>query len=455
MDTPLYKVLREYVEKDMSRLHMPGHKGQDIYGLGDIWKYDVTEIETTDNLLNPTGPIKAMELEYSRIYESVVSLISTQGATSCIQTMLTLAATFDGSIPDGKKIIVDRNVHISAVNTMALLNVNPVWLYGDYGNNECMSKLISASQVEKMILEHSDAVAVYITSPNYFGLFADVKAIAEICKKYSKLLLVDNAHGAHFKFIGNKNHPIALGADCCSDSLHKTLPVLTGGAILHIGNETLVKNAKKVFSMYSSTSPSYLTILSVDVLIDYINNRAVEDYKNLVCKVDSLEKVAVEQGFVIPQGEKDRTRLVIGLGNIGVSTDEIIKIFRNNKIEPEYENGYWIVFIFSPQNRDIDFERLESTLKEIGKQFRGNPSGRGFSVIPPRYENQIAMGLREAIFRQSEKISVMDAAGRVSAQPITTCPPGVPIIMPGEIVSRETIWALQKNGIYFLDVVVK
>jgi arginine/lysine/ornithine decarboxylase len=455
MDTSLYKVLREYADKDTSRLHMPGHKGRDIYGLGDMWKYDVTEVETTDNLLNPTGPIKAMELEYSRIYESVASLISTQGATSCIQTMLTLAATFDGSISDGKKIIVDRNVHISAVNTMALLNMNPVWLYGDYGNNECMPKLISASQVESMILEHDDAVAVYITSPNYFGIFTDIKAIAEICKKYSKLLLVDNAHGAHLKFVGNQDHPIALGADCCSDSLHKTLPVLTGGAILHIGNEMLVKNAKKIFSMYSSTSPSYLTMLSVDLLIDYIKYRATEDYKNLVCRIDRLKTVVAEQGFIIPVGEKDRTRLVIGLGNMGTSTDEIVKIFRNNKVEPEYENGYWIVFIFSPQNRNIDFERVEFSLKEIGKQFRQNNSGRKIDLTPPRYENQIVMGLREAVFRQSEKIPIEDAVGRVASQAVTTCPPGVPIIMPGEIVSRETIRALQQNGIYFLDVVVK
>ena len=451
--TPIYKALLNYIKKDFSRFHMPGHKGKNIYNLNDLWKYDVTEIEGLDNLLNSQGIIKKTEELYQNIYNSKKSIISTQGSTLGIQTMLTAAVMATGQ--KTRKIIIDRNIHVSVINTLGLLDIKPIWIFHDQFVNKYMSGVISPKNVEKKILDNPDVNIIFITSPNYFGQILDIKSIYKVCKKYNKILLIDNAHGAHFKFISNNLHPSDCGCSCCCDSLHKTLPVLTGGALIHCFDDRMVKYMKKASRLYSSTSPSYLIMLSVDRLLGYINKDLESDYKYLLPKIKKLKLLAANLGFAVGKGNMDPIKFIIGPGDFNCNVKQIYQILKKYKVEPEYVNDYWVLLIFSAQNLDKDFKRVESAIKFMSKIFN-----KGKNVINYRqdYNNQYfylkrGTSIREAILSKSHKVKTVDSEGKVCASSVITCPPCVPIIVPGEIVSRETINFLLERKIYYLDVI--
>lgn len=431
---------------------MPGHKGIDLYNIGDIFKYDVTEIEGMDNLLNSNGVIKETEELYSKVYGSVKSAISTQGSTLGVQMMLTMVVLAANA--DSKKIITDRNIHVSAINTMALLNVDPVWIYPDIHLNKFMPGIISAQNVEQKIIENIDAIAVYITSPNYFGVIANVKAIAEVCKKYNKFLLVDNAHGAHLNFIASNLHPISCGASACCDSLHKTLPVLTGGGLVHVMDSRLVPYINKARCLYSSTSPSYLTMLSIDILLNYIYGNLVNDLKLLLQKVQQLSILAQDIGLAVPTGELDPVKFVIGPGRFNCSSLKLAEIFRKFKIEPEYVSEYWLVFIFSTQNSNKDFDRCKSALNYIKINMSENFCCKVKNYFGDVVKLNKGLTIKEAVFGKSVKIKTEDSLGRVAAMAVTVCPPAIPIIIPGEVISQEVIDVLLSKKINFLEVIV-
>ncbi|MBQ4322078.1 MAG: DegT/DnrJ/EryC1/StrS family aminotransferase, partial [Oscillospiraceae bacterium] len=232
METPIQKALDAYIQKDMTRFHMPGHKGADFDLLGSVLPYDLTEVLGTDSLYDAEECIRDCEREYEALYGSHRTLLSAGGSTLCIQTMLALCA------PAGSKILAGRNIHVAAVNAMGLLDLRPTWILPK-PNPGGVGSTISPADVENALSADPELRAVYITSPDYFGVMSDVGAIAEICKHHHVPLLVDNAHGAHFPFLEENRHPMALGAAACCDSLHKTLPVLTGGALLHLADETM------------------------------------------------------------------------------------------------------------------------------------------------------------------------------------------------------------------------
>ena len=455
METPLYKALKEYAQKDMTRLHMPGHKGINIYEIDDLWKYDITEIQNMDNLLDADskGIIKQTEDIYTKIYGSKKSIISTQGSTIGIQTMLTLVLMNNRN--SSKRMLVDRNIHIAAINTMALLAIEPIWINGDIEENDLMPAVISAKNIEDNIKKFPEISAVYITSPNYFGLIADIKEISDICKKYDKFLLVDNAHGAHLKFLNAPCHPMDFGASICCDSLHKTLPVLTGGGLIHIYDQRLVENAKKAMALYSSTSPSYLIMLSIDLLLNYVYKHIKEDLRILSYKIKQLNKLAVQLGFKIPKGNIDPIKFVIKIDEFEDNSQDIADFFRQYKIEPEYVDRFWLVFIFSPQNTNKDFQRMEDALKNISILKRRKINYLKNKITPKVIDYKKGSALKEALFSKAEMIKVEDCLGRIASNSVITCPPAVPIVLPGEYVSRETIELMLDNNIKHINVIME
>lgn len=453
MMTPIYKALLDYIHKDMSRLHMPGHKGENIYDIENLWKYDVTEIENLDNLLNSSGVIKQTEDIYKKIYNSKLSVITTQGSTLGVQIMLTAAmmATKNRS----KKIIIDRNSHISAINTMALLDLEPIWIFRNK-LVDCFSPgQILSEELEDIIIKNPEAQIVYITSPDYLGQVLDLRSISKICKKYDKFLLVDNAHGAHFKFMSKNVHPMECQCSVCCDSLHKTLPVLTGGALVHVFEKRLVKYIKRSQKLYSSTSPSYLIMLSIDRLISYIFSNLKKDYNLLSIRLGKLKKIAKNKGFDILDSCEDPAKFVFGSGVFNCSAKEMAKILRKNQIEPEYVSEYWIVLMFSPFNSNKDFVRLETTIEKISKLFKKSRDSKNFRYSDIDFFKNLErkMSIREALMRDCERISILNSVGKVVSSSVVTCPPCVPIITPGEVVSHETAKFLLKQNIKFLDVV--
>ncbi|MFA9380958.1 MAG: aminotransferase class I/II-fold pyridoxal phosphate-dependent enzyme, partial [Acetanaerobacterium sp.] len=296
IDTPLYRALRSVIEKDDSRFHMPGHKGCDRTGVfGDVLQYDVTEINGTDSLYHASDAILHCEQRVAAYYGAKRSLISVQGSTLCIQTMLSLARR------RGRTLVIARGAHVSAANAIALLDYDPVWVYPAMDERTGVSAPPTPVQIEAALTACADVAAVYITSPSYYGALADVTGIARVCARRDVPLLVDNAHGAHLKAAGYPD-PIGQGAAMCAQSAHKTLPVLTGGAFLHIADDRFAADAKEAMAVFGSTSPSYLIMLSLDTCVSYLETDAAAEFAALRARMQVLADAALAHGFT-PVGD--------------------------------------------------------------------------------------------------------------------------------------------------------
>ena len=425
---PLEKTLDEYIGKDFSRFHMPGHKGAGKFP--DYYKYDITEVEGADSLFESSGAIAETEKRFAKIYGAGASLLSAGGSTLCIQAMLATA------LNPGDEIIIARNCHAAAVNTMALLDINPIWinprdLYG----------------AEKAFAENPDAKAVYLTSPDYFGTLSDIKAFAKLAHKNGAKLLIDNAHGAHLHFFDEEMHPISLGADMCADSLHKSLPVLTGGALLHLKDASLRDAAKQKMRIFGSTSPSYLIMLSADKCAGYLEEKAREDFAVLKEKVENLRKFAFEHGLAPKTENIEPARLALSVKSTGMTAEEFGGKLREHGIEPEYVNDEWAVLMASPFNTERDFGRL--------RKFIEDTPGSGFA--PPEEilfrMPEKAMSIREALFSETEEIETEKAIGRIGARLDLPCPPCIALAVPGEIISDDIAKLLIRYGISRINVV--
>ncbi len=230
MNTPVYDFLKGYQLEGMSRFHMPGHKGEKRLGCED---WDLTEIKGADALYEAGGIIAQAEENTAALFGSQRSLWSTEGSSQCVRAMLYLAVTHRGP-GTAPVVLAARNVHKSFVHAAALVDFGVEWLWGK-GGSLCACPVTAEELDEALSRMETPPCAVYITSPDYLGNVQDVAALAQTAHRHGSLLLVDNAHGAYLHFLEKPCHPLDLGCDLCCDSAHKTLPVLTGGAYLHIG----------------------------------------------------------------------------------------------------------------------------------------------------------------------------------------------------------------------------
>lgn len=425
---PLENALNEYIGKDLSRFHMPGHKGAENFP--EYFKYDITEVEGADSLFESSEAIFETEKRFAKIYGSGASLLSAGGSTLCIQAMLATA------LNPGDKLIIARNCHAAAVNTMALLDLEPIWINPR-----------DLKGAEAAFSENPEAKAVYLTSPDYFGVLSDIEAFAKLAHEHGAKLLVDNAHGAHLHFMPTEMHPIALGADMCADSLHKSLPVLTGGALLHLKDENLRETAKQKMRLFGSTSPSYLIMLSADKCAEYLETKAKYDFAMLNGKVANLRYKAFEHGLAPKTRNVEPARLVLSVKSTEMTGGEFGSKLREHGIEPEYVNDEWAVLMASPFNTEKDFERVAKFIEET--------FGNGFSAFEEKLSKmpEKAMSVRNAVFAETEGIETEKAVGRIAARLNLPCPPCIALAVPGEIIDEKIAGLLKKYGIEKINVV--
>lgn len=430
--TSIYTGLLQHREKGYSPFHTPGHKCRDFFPR-DLLSLDFTELPDTDALYEAQGIISRTEKKLSALFGTEASLISSGGCTLAIQSMLAIACM------KGRKIIFARNIHRSAVNACALLGIGPVWLMPQ-STIGCFTGRVSPESVEIALLENPDASAVYLTSPSYYGELSDIPSIAQICRRYGKLLLVDNAHGSHLAFLEQQLHPIQLGADMSACSLHKTLPVLTGGAALNIADKELVPFAKQKMALFGSTSPSYPIMASIDLCCDYLSNAGREEYRRTEKRVRQIKELASSRGLIQPKESCDPLRVCINTACAGLSGSSQTEYFHSCNIEPEMCDGSNAVFICTPFNTELDFSRLEAAVSGLSGEDGAVPV-RDMS-LPQRI-----MLPRDAILSESEPVSVKQAVGRVSSESACPCPPGVPVVMPGELIDNDACELLGLCGI--------
>ncbi len=438
---PIRGFLRGYAKSRTARFHMPGHKGRGAYSEKKRRKidprFDITEIAGADSLYEADGVIRRSELAASGIYNTRATVFSAGGSTLCIQAMLRLA------LSKGDTVICGRNAHAAFHNAVALYDLHPHWVYPDCRDGAGVCGKIPPDAVAAAIYETEKngkkAKAVYITSPDYMGVMSDIESIARVCKKESILLLVDNAHGAHLAFTPENRHPIALGASLCCDSAHKTLPVLTGGAYLHSGCDFDERDLKRAMGLVGSTSPSYLILDSLDCCNEYLSQCAKADFAALCMQKEHLVKAAETAGFELIDGS-DCTKLSLLTYPAGYSAHRAAEWFRKRKIECEYASGGVIVFLMTPFNSKHDFKLLENAFGEFKPQ-----KGKEFTLF--KYEKvQTVLSPHGALWANTEEVPVSCAAGRISAAADITCPPGVPMISYGELITKSAAERLKNSG---------
>lgn len=421
-------------------MHMPGHKGAGILGFEEM---DLTEIHGADELFAAEGIIKESEQNASSLF-GCPTYYSTQGSTLCIQTMCTILCQDAKSKGKNPKILAGRNAHRSFIHAAALLDFDIEWLYG---NSDYLSCKVSAKDLEKEIIENHPT-AVYLTNPDYLGNLLDIKSLASVCKKHNVLLAIDNAHGAYLRFLESSLHPIDLGADLCCDSAHKTLPVLTGGAYLHLSdslNKEWKSQVKHFMEYFSSTSPSYLIMASLDAANEVLDDTFRKSLFECIRYVDSLKNTLVQHGYTILSGEP--MKITISTKDYGYTGNEIANLLMDCDIYPEFYDSDYIVLMPSPYNTKEDFIRLEICLCEIERK-------KAILTSFPKLEcAQKVMNVRQALFAPSMKVDVSKSLGQICSSVIVSCPPAILPVIPGEIISESAIEVMKYYGIESVRVV--
>ncbi len=433
MSTPICDFVRWYTQSEPARFHMPGHKGVPVLGFEP---YDITEIDGADELFTASGIIAESEAQAGALF-GAHTIYSTGGSTLCIQTMLHLSARYAVSKGEAPCILAGRNAHKAFINAAALLDIDICWLYPE-NNDSYISCPITAAQV-KSALQNSGKkpVAVYLTSPDYLGNTLDIQAIAEVCHQAGVLLLVDNAHGAYLKFLPQSRHPIDLGADLCCDSAHKTLPVITGGAYLHISYDapsTLAQQAKVSMSLFGSSSPSYLILQSLDAANDRMTAfRAA--LVGFLPEKETLVQRLTGHGYAMTGDEP--LKITLCPKPFGYTGVQIAEILEENGIYPEFYDPDHVVLMLSPENSAGSLRHLEKTLCSLK---RSEP----ITELPPCVPRpDMAIKPHQALLSESETLPIGDCLGRISAAAAISCPPAIPLAVCGERIDQHVVDCLR------------
>lgn len=439
MKTPICDFVNEYKNSGKLRLHMPGHKGKDFLG---IEGYDITEISGADVLYDANGIIKESEENAAKLFNTAKTVYSAEGSSLSIRAMLYLAVLH--AKENGRKPIIaaGRNAHRVFMTAAAFLDFEISWIFPENKEN-IISCDISPEYLDAFLSESDEKPsAVYITSPDYLGNIADIKGVSTVCKKHGVLLLVDNAHGAYLGFLPKNMHPIALGADICCDSAHKTLPVLTGGAYLHIsGNapDMMSEYAENAMSLFASTSPSYIIMQSLDMANKYIADGYPERLEKTAISVKNLKNRLADYGFDIIGNEP--MKLTMSPKSMGYTGEEIAEILSANGVECEFFDPDFAVMMFTPEIGNGEIEHIGNILLNIEKREIITEKPPALSV-PER-----VMTVREAVFSPSEEIDVSECEGRILASSAISCPPAIPIVVCGEKIDKNAMECFEYYGV--------
>ncbi len=354
MDTPIADFVRRYAASGTARLHMPGHKGRGPLGCEAL---DITEIAGADALYEAGGIIARSEENAARLFGAQRTLFSTEGSSQCIRAMLALCVS--GRKPGERPVVVAaRNVHKAFVFAAALLDIEVVWLYPEAMTSLCACAVSPEALDATLGALGAPPAAVYITSPDYLGGQADIAALARVCHAHGTVLAVDNAHGAYLHFLSPAAHPLDLGADICCDSAHKTLPVLTGGAYLHIAKgapPALAAQARQAMALFGSTSPSYLTLMSLDLCNACLADGYAQRLEATVHRIDALRARLAQSGWrALPS---DPLKLTLDACAAGTTGQALAGRLRAGGVECEYADSESLVLMLAPENTQEELAR--------------------------------------------------------------------------------------------------
>lgn len=452
--------------------HMPGHKGSRLYReygygafLDRIMDCDVTEIPGADNLFQTEGIIRETMDRYKAIYDAKETFLLVGGSSAG------LIAAIMTAVPAGGKLIMARNCHKSVFNGLRLAGGQPVYAYPEELEGAGISGAVLPSEIKRCLAEHPDASAVILPSPNYYGICSDIKAIAEAVHGAGKILIVDQAHGAHLKLFdrycgGGMRAAENLDADIIVESTHKTLGSFTQSAVVNLNSDRVDKDifADKL-QMIESTSPSYLLMASLDINADLIEAHGEklirqweEDLQYFYGQAGEIPGLKILEHPML-----DHTKINLDMSACGLTGLQLEELLMERGIFVELVTGDILMCMTGIGNRRCDYDRLLGALREISD---GQWSATGQSpctlCMRPAGDlpEQVGLGLHHPLIgekrggRQAvtvkkleqrdipavcERVPAAEAAGRVCGSSIIPYPPGIPIICPGEVMDGEVL----------------
>ena len=437
MNTPVADFVQRYAKAGTARLHMPGHKGRCFLGC-EPW--DITEIHGADALYEAEGILAESEQNAAALFGCQRTCYSTEGSSQCIRAMLYLAVAASGS----HTVVAARNVHRAFVSAAALLDLEIRWLWPEESRSLCGCPISPAQLEETLNSLPEPPAAVYLTSPDYLGGMAEIPALAQVCHQHGTLLLVDNAHGAYLRFLQPSLHPLDLGADLCCDSAHKTLPVLTGGAYLHLSPTApaqLAPLAKSALGLFGSTSPSYLTLASLDLCNRYLAEGYPQRLAEAVERLAELRERLTAAGWRVEPS--DPLRVTVAAPR-GVTGQELAGQLRRQGVECEYADRDFLVLMATPENTPEELAHAAAAL--------GQCPGEANPPQLPLARGERACSIRQAAFAPRETVDAAHSLGRVCGLPTVGCPPAIPIAVSGERITPEALALFAYYGIEQVEV---
>lgn len=409
---PIYNALVQYALNTKSRFHMPGHGGKGDMGfLSDVSRYDVTELSETDNLACPESVILEAQRLATKKFSSGFTIFSCGGATLCIQAAL-YAALKIRPINENSRLYCHRRVHKSVINAFFLLGIQPVWV----------------DSIEKAAVPDC-GIFVY-THTDYYGSVADSEKIKALAQR-GIVTVADNSHGSHLAFMnGGALHTTRMGVDFTVDSLHKTLPVLTGGACLHLKNPDHADICREGMTLFGSTSPNYLIMASIDRAIAAADEAV---FQKTAEAVERLKKRFPRYFSYTSEGDRDPLRIVLRC----CDPYELYDVLYKSSVKCEFCDGSGVVLIPPYASEDKDLEPLEAVLKEY------DPGVFKSESIPNYPIPHCKMSIRDAVMSRRANIPITRSEGKISAREYSLYPPGIPLIVPGEVFTESMICRLK------------
>ena len=441
----LYKKLEKYGQSDYYPFHMPGHKRNRSSSAGDfLFERDITEISEFDNLHHAEGILKEAQEYAAHIYGTKKCFFSVNGSTAA------LLAAVSAGVSRGGRILVARNCHKAVYHALYLRELQPVYIYPHEDQKLGINGGISAERVERYLEENPDVQAFLLTSPTYDGVVSDIKTIAEIVHRYKIPLIVDEAHGAHFHF--SEYFPASaaeLGADIVIQSFHKTLPSMTQTAALHVCSDRIdVEKIKRFMGIYQTSSPSYILMASMDACMDKLYKDGQQMFRQFTfnldrarqrlagCKKIKLITASMLEGTGI--WDFDRSKLLFSTVGTSINGHQLHEMLRERyHIEMEMEAEKYVLGIAAVGDTEEGFDRLCTAIEEIDAQTELVEEEKKVSNSHARMKQ--LMSISQAIDAQQRRYPLEDSIGKVSAEFAYLYPPGIPIIVPGELITGQFI----------------
>lgn len=448
--TPLATALQEYKKSRIVSFDVPGHKqGKGHKALVDYFgeacvSIDCNSMKALDNLMHPVSVIKEAEELAAQAFSAAHAFFMVGGTSSAVQAMVMSCCN------EGDKIIMPRNVHRSAINALILCGAVPVYVDPDTNADLGIPLAMKPEDVERAIAENPDAKAVLVNNPTYYGICTDLKKIAAVAHAHGLLVLADEAHGTHFYFGENLPLPaMVAGADMAAVSVHKTGGSLTQSSLLLLGENIDHNKVRAVINLTQTTSASYLLMSSLDIARHNLALHGADIFKKVVNLANYARREINSLGGYYAFSEEicngtscfafDTTKLSIHTRKIGLAGIEVYDLLRDEyDIQTEFGDIANMLAILSVGDRAMEIERLIAALAEIKRRF----SREAVGMLSNEYiKPQLCMSPRQAFYSDKPKLSrpLAECENYICAESVMCYPPGIPILAPGELISKEAL----------------